>query len=473
MSTATYKKRTGVIPDVHPLLGIPHIPFLLLLSDISGLFFAWQFAHVNRLNKTIALTDPLLYGCLLVVLAVFYLADTYHPNKQIGGLRAPTRILLSGLVVIGLLANIIYFAWALLGPLHSTMLAKGVWLVGFGMFIPWAIATRLLGALWIQSHTQQSDWLVLGMDSSRRLTTHRMTGNFADRKLMPLTQGGTSGLHQGSNWQRLDQLEDWSECSWSGVLMQSILELPDHQATQLMQLRLQGIPVYRLPDFYETFCHKLPADLLHDNWFVFSAGFNLLPSGIGAKLKRLTDILSAGLLLALVSPIMLLVALAVKIESPGPVFYSQIRTGLNCKPFRVYKFRSMRQDAEKAGAPQWAKERDPRITRVGYWLRLSRLDELPQFWNVLSGEMSLIGPRPERPAFDEQLAKEIPYYNVRYLVKPGITGWAQVLYPYGASVEDAYEKLAYDLYYIKNHSLWLDIAIFFKTIRVVVLGKGR
>jgi hypothetical protein len=215
MNTATYTKRTGVIPDVHPLLGIPHIPFLLLLSDISGLFFAWQFAHINRLNKTIALADPLLYGCLLVVLGAFYLADTYHPNKQIGGLRAPTRILLSGLVVIGVLANIIYFAGALLGPLHSTMLAKGVWLVGFGTFIPWAIATRLLGARWIQSHTQQSDWLVLGMDSGRQVTAHRMTGNFADRQLMPLTQGGASGLRQGTKLATLDQLENWSECSWS------------------------------------------------------------------------------------------------------------------------------------------------------------------------------------------------------------------------------------------------------------------
>jgi exopolysaccharide biosynthesis polyprenyl glycosylphosphotransferase len=473
MNTATYTKRTGVIPDVHPLLGIPHIPFLLLIGDISGLFIAWQVAHLARLDRAIALHDPLLYGCMLVVLAALYLADTYHPNKQIGGLRAPTRILLSGVVVIGLLANIIYFAGAVLGPVQSTMLAKGVWLVGFGMFIPWAIATRLLGARWIQSHTQQSDWLVLSMDSRRNVTAQRMTGSFMDRQLRPLSQSNGSGLREGTRLAVLDQMEDWSLNSWSGVLMQNMLELPDHQARQLMNLRLQGVPVYRLPDFYENFCHKLPADLLRDDWFVFSAGFNLLPSGIGAKFKRLTDILAAGMLLALVSPIMLLVAMVIKLESPGPVFYSQIRTGLNCKPFRVYKFRSMRQDAERAGAPQWAQERDPRITRVGYWLRLTRLDELPQFWNVLSGEMSLIGPRPERPAFDEKLALEIPYYNVRYLVKPGITGWAQVLYPYGASVEDAYEKLAYDLYYIKNHSLWLDIAIFFKTIRVVLLGKGR
>ncbi len=181
---------------------------------------------------------------------------------------------------------------------------------------------------------------------------------------------------------------------------------------------------------------------------------------------------TSAFLMLFLSPLMLLAALAIKLDSPGSVFYTQIRTGLEGKPFRVYKFRSMYQDAEKRGA-QWANERDPRITRVGRWLRLTRIDELPQILNILRGEMSLIGPRPERPEFDLKLRQEIPYYDLRYLVKPGITGWAQVMYPYGASVEDAYEKLAYDLYYIKNYSLWLDLAIVFKTIRVVLLGKGR
>ena len=179
-----------------------------------------------------------------------------------------------------------------------------------------------------------------------------------------------------------------------------------------------------------------------------------------------------GILSVLLLPLMVIVGLIIKLDSPGPIFYSQLRTGLYGKPFRVYKFRSMFRDAEKKGA-QWAIQRDPRITRVGYWLRVLRIDELPQIWNVLSGEMSLIGPRPERPEFDVKLKEAIPYYEMRYLVKPGITGWAQVLYPYGASLEDAYEKLAYDLYYIKNYSLWLDIVIVLKTIRVVLLGKGR
>ena len=193
---------------------------------------------------------------------------------------------------------------------------------------------------------------------------------------------------------------------------------------------------------------------------------------LNIKFKQLLDFCAAALLILITLPITMLAAIAVKLESPGTIFYSQVRTGHNGKKFRVYKFRSMGQDAEQMGV-QWAQERDPRITKVGRLLRLTRIDELPQLWNVLKGDMSLIGPRPERPEFDGQLRQEIPYYDVRYLVKPGITGWAQVCYPYGASVEDAYQKVAYDLYYIKNYSLFLDFVIALKTLKVVILGKGR
>ena len=197
-----------------------------------------------------------------------------------------------------------------------------------------------------------------------------------------------------------------------------------------------------------------------------------LHNRIKAKLKRAFDLVMAAILSIATLPLTIPVAIAVKLTSEGPIFYSQVRTGLNGKKFRVHKFRSMYQNAEAKGI-QWAIEKDPRITPVGSFIRLTRIDELPQLWNVLKGEMSLVGPRPERPEFDIQLREAIPYYDVRYLVKPGITGWAQVSYPYGASVEDAYQKVAYDLFYIKNYSLFLDLAIAWKTLRVVVLGKGR
>jgi exopolysaccharide biosynthesis polyprenyl glycosylphosphotransferase len=275
-------------------------------------------------------------------------------------------------------------------------------------------------------------------------------------------------LHAAS----LEELSDWLLQSWSGVIVGNPTQLSEHQIKRLVDMRLQGGQIFSPQEFYESFAYKIPAALLHDSWFALASGFSLFQRRLSWKLRRLIDIAAASLALIVVSPLMAVVALAVKIESPGSVFYKQVRTGLHGKPFNVIKFRSMFQDAECQGA-QWAKLKDPRITRVGYLLRLMRIDELPQLWNVLRGEMSLIGPRPERPEFDRKLAAEIPYYNIRYLVKPGITGWAQVMYPYGASVEDSYEKLSYDLYYIKNFSFWLDIAIALKTLRVVFLGKGR
>jgi exopolysaccharide biosynthesis polyprenyl glycosylphosphotransferase len=239
-----------------------------------------------------------------------------------------------------------------------------------------------------------------------------------------------------------------------------------------MLLRLRGTKVYSLPEFFEHFWTKVPPATLVDNWFAFTSGFILLHNQIYPRIKRLSDVILAGSLLLLLSPIMLLSAIAIRLDSRGPIFYSQVRTGLNQCPFRVKKFRSMYQDAESRGA-QWASERDPRITRVGRFMRATRIDELPQLINVLLGSMSMMGPRPERPEFDRQLEQEIPYYNIRYLVRPGITGWAQVMYPYGASVEDAYEKFSYDLYYLKNYSLLLDLRIVLMTVRVVLFGKGR
>ncbi|NJK54207.1 MAG: exopolysaccharide biosynthesis polyprenyl glycosylphosphotransferase, partial [Leptolyngbyaceae cyanobacterium SU_3_3] len=270
----------------------------------------------------------------------------------------------------------------------------------------------------------------------------------------------------------LSSLSTWRSQSWSGAIVATQSKLAEPHARQLIRLRLQGMAVYGLLDFYEAFYRKLPSYLLRDSYFISTSSYKLVSDQIQQNIKRIIDIFAATILMILLSPVMLLTVLAIRLDSPGSVLYSQTRSGLNCTPFRVYKFRSMYQDAEKRGV-QWAQERDPRITRVGRWLRLLRIDELPQIWNVLRGEMSLIGPRPERPEFDTQLAQVIPHYNVRYLVKPGITGWAQVMYPYGASVEDASEKLSYDLYYIKNYSLWLELAIVLKTIRVVLLGKGR
>lgn len=327
----------------------------------------------------------------------------------------------------------------------------------------------------MRSQAQQTRWLILGAGTSAIKFVQNLLRLNPLGKLVVLAEVGQDTTQVDSHLNcvgNFNDLSNYSQEAWSGVVVASDIRFSEPQIQLLMEMRLRGIPVYRLPDFYESIWYKIPSSLLQDKWLAFSAGFNLMPGYFSMKLKRIADLMLAAVLLVVLSPLMVLVAVAIKLDSPGPIFYSQMRSGLQGKPFRVYKYRSMYQDAEKRGA-QWADKHDPRITRVGRWLRLLRIDELPQIWNVLWGEMSLIGPRPERPEFDVKLKEAIPYYEVRYLVKPGITGWAQVMYPYGASIEDAYEKLAYDLYYIKNYSIWLDMAIAFKTIRVVLLGKGR
>lgn len=239
---------------------------------------------------------------------------------------------------------------------------------------------------------------------------------------------------------------------------------------ELLDCRLQGIRVLDLASYFEQTLGQIRLDSLYAGWLVFGDGFR--QGYFRTAIKRLSDIFFASILLILAIPIMLLTALVIMIESGGPVLYRQERVGLNGRLFKVTKFRSMRCDAEKNGAAIWAKANDERVTRVGRIIRKLRIDELPQLFTVLKGEMSLIGPRPERPFFVDQLTKEIPFYAVRHSVKPGLTGWAQVRYHYGATIEDSAEKLQYDLYYVKNNSLFLDIVIIFETIGVVLTGKG-
>ncbi len=239
----------------------------------------------------------------------------------------------------------------------------------------------------------------------------------------------------------------------------------------LLDCRLRGIYVEDWPTFFEKATGKILVKGIRPSWLIFADGFVKTPRT--QIVKRLFDIAMSlgGLILAL--PVMVVAALAIKLESSGPVFYRQPRLGQNGCVFILNKFRSMRQNAEQETGPVWARKRDSRITRVGAVLRRARVDELPQLFNVLMGHMSFIGPRPERPEFVEALQKQIPYYIERLAVKPGITGWAQVKYPYGASVEDSIEKLQYDLYYIKNLSLFLDLLILLNTVQVVLFARGR
>jgi sugar transferase (PEP-CTERM system associated) len=234
---------------------------------------------------------------------------------------------------------------------------------------------------------------------------------------------------------------------------------------------MRGIRVEDWPAFYEKATGKILVTDVRPSWLIFSDGFVKTPRT--EIVKRFFDIGVSLVGLCLAAPLMVLAAIAVKLESPGPVLFRQPRLGQNGSVFILNKFRSMGENAEKETGPVWSVKQDPRITRVGYLLRRTRLDELPQLFNVLVGHMSFIGPRPERPEFVVTLQKQIPYYMERLAVKPGITGWAQVKHDYGSSVEDALEKLQYDLYYIKNLSLFLDFLIVLNTVQVVLFAKGR
>ena len=241
---------------------------------------------------------------------------------------------------------------------------------------------------------------------------------------------------------------------------------------KLQQYKLEGLQYYNYLEFYETYENKLPISHLSPKWFLENTGFEIYHNNFNLKAKRLLDLLFAMLIGIFAAPVIILAAIIVKLESKGPIFFIQERIGEGNRKFNIVKFRSMTTDAEKNG-PQWASKNDNRVTKFGKIMRATRIDELPQLWNVLRGEMSFVGPRPEREFFIQQLEKEIPYYNLRHTVKPGLTGWAQVMYPYGASVEDAYRKLQYDLYYIKHHSIPFDVKVLLKTVTIVIFGKGR
>ncbi len=270
----------------------------------------------------------------------------------------------------------------------------------------------------------------------------------------------------------IDQLEELAELH--GV-NRVVVALSDRREAlpirELLALKLRGVEIDDAHSLYEKVTGKIRTTALPPSWLVFGEGFQELKRKI--RHKEVLDFFLALLASVVALPIAAVVALIVRLDSRGPVMFRQERVGYKGKPFMMFKFRTMRIDAEAIGGPQWATEDDPRITRCGRWLRKTRLDEIPQLWNVLRGEVSLVGPRAERPHFVALLSEQLNYYAERHVVRPGITGWAEIRYPYGASVEDALQKLQYDLFYIKNLSLALDFLILFETVKIVLFGRGR
>jgi exopolysaccharide biosynthesis polyprenyl glycosylphosphotransferase len=306
---------------------------------------------------------------------------------------------------------------------------------------------------------QDEGVMILGTDDLARDLRHR------------LTKKGMVGQGEVTiDWEQLNALS--IEKGTTRIVVAESDPLDRHEmATALIDCKLRGLAVEGAGSFHERLTGKLWVNKLSSDWWIYSDGFK--PSNVYLWRKRLLDIVCASLMILVTAPLLLLIAIGIKLDSPGPAIFSQERTGLHGTKFTLYKFRSMKTDAESKSGPAWAAEFDDRVTRFGKILRKFRLDEIPQAFNVLRGDMSFAGPRPERPYFVDMLSERIPYFGLRHYVKPGITGWAQVTYPYGASVEDAIEKLQYDLYYIKHMSFRQDLLVLLKTFKVVLFGRGR
>lgn len=432
---------------------------LIMLWDTVVFVLLNAIVHYFRFGEVGAgvLSAPSLWFVIWLTLLGLYVFGCYDLDGNI----KPIAILLRQGIAVSISLIWVVLANFLLRGEWAGLFGRGVLLGSLGSFFVMSTFYRLFLLRSFQKLRESADLLFVVNDRIHESLRIELKNSSFAGKITILDQ---------SQWSKL---ESYLERPWNAIVVATTSqELNRELGPVLMSARLAGQSVRDLSLFYEETWRKVPIYYLEHDWFVLSEGFDLVHNPINLRIKRLGDLVFSTLMLSIAWPFMLLTAIAVKLESKGPAVYSQTRTGLNGEEFIIYKFRSMRIDAEKNGA-QWASKNDSRVTRVGKFIRLTRLDELPQLWNVFKGDMSFIGPRPERPEFNKKLEELIPFYNLRHLVRPGITGWAQVLYPYGASVDDAKEKLQYDLFYIKNYSFVLDLSIVLKTISVVVLGRGR
>jgi sugar transferase (PEP-CTERM system associated) len=451
--------------------------FVLFLTD-CGLLLAIGFsAAYARLGPETGnwLTVDALAKLVLVTMTIqasFYLFDLYDLGKTRSYRQVLVNIAMALPVAVGAVSLLAYLAPAL-------QLGRGIFFCYVLMALVLIPLWRLVMG-WSMGHPElgvNERVLILGSGElaievaratlERRNTGYRIVG-FVDNKpelvgkslINPSVIGLTSDIGRLVETHQVDRI---------------VVAVQDRRGSfpteELLNLTMSGrVAVEECARYYERLTGKIASEMLRPSWLIFSRGSRY--SEIARHIRRLVNFGIAALGFVLSLPLMVLTAIAVKLESPGPIFYTQERVGKSGRRFKIIKFRSMRDDAEQSSGPVWAEEDDPRVTRVGSILRKLRLDELPQFFNVLRGDMNFVGPRPERPVFVGELTNQIPYYSQRHVVKPGLTGWAQVKYPYAASVEDTIEKLRYDLYYIKNQSLLLDAIIIFETAKIVLFGRG-
>lgn len=446
---------------------------LLVVAAIWGAFVIWGWADSGEVTSfTVRMSEswywyPILFGGWI---ALAWLNDLYDvPSSYDAGLGA---LRIGSVAVIGLCVYLLVYFLSPAEMLPRTFVVNFLALASVGiatwrlLYIQLSNTLPFTHRVLIVGNGERAQIIADAVEQAPGLQ-YEILGTVND--LPEFTDGGNapdsvgSAAHLAALAQRMDAHEIIVAVERS--LDQSLFNI-------LADCQAHGIRVSWMPDLYEKLLRKIPIQHIDPAWALQAMQDKPVFNRFQLGLKRLLDliiVLAATPTFMFIIPI---VALAIKLDSPGPIFYRQTRCGRAGKPFSIYKFRTMTTDAEKDGKPQWAQTNDVRITSVGKFLRKSRIDELPQIFNILKGEMSIVGPRPERPEFVEELEQEIPYYRTRLMVKPGLTGWAQVHYDYGNTVEDAIYKLQYDFYYVRYWSIWLDIYTMFQTFSVVLKLKG-
>ncbi|MEM7363850.1 MAG: sugar transferase [Pseudomonadota bacterium] len=444
--------------------------FILLAGlDILGLLVIFNTNHwlITGEFSSVLLVSWKLILIMGISFLVNYLLDLFDLDSSLSQLGLLERSFIAMLLTALAVMVMVY----VIGPSFiGGFVGRGVLASSLMMLWLWSLFVRYLLNNWSRWHRSQVRWVLL-TDSPNDELVEDIRTTFSHEILHTLSKVSVdSEAAVSGSWEDLGQLVAQEEIA--GVIVTHPNDLPQTLIEQLMAIRISGTRVFTVNDFYETFMARLPVRHLNEQFIAMAHGFDLIHNPIGLRFKRYLDITIALIGAVVLAPVMIVLSALILITEGRPVLYRQLRTGENGTPFWVNKFRTMVNDAESDGA-RFAEKDDPRVTRFGNTMRKFRLDELPQFWNVLVGEMSFIGPRPERPEFIEALSEEIPYYNLRHIVKPGLTGWAQVMYGYGDSTDDAMTKLQYDLFYIKNYSLLLDVSILVRSVKVILFGTGR
>jgi sugar transferase (PEP-CTERM system associated) len=452
---------------------VPHAVLLLGAIDLLLLLFAAEAAWTIRFWQIAGELDPnaqrwpqmLTFALILQIAMVgvgVYGADSLHSLRVAIG-----RLFVSISLAVLLLALIFFLVPAITFWRSNLLYAMLIALAGL-------IAARLLLGRAIGGEMFKRRIVVLGAGpraASVEALERAGPTAFTVASFISMNDGPVAVGHATPR----EQVANLSEHVVQMRATEVVLALEERRnalpLSDLLRVKTTGVDVKDLSSFLERETGRVDLDSLNPSWLIFSDGFSAgrRLSSLG---KRLFDMLVSAAILVLTAPLILLTALLIKLESPGPAFFRQRRIGLFGEPFEILKLRSMREDAEVGGVAVWAQKDDPRVTRIGSIIRKLRIDELPQVWNVLRGKMSFVGPRPERPQFVADLEARLPYYAERHMVKPGITGWAQINYPYGASIEDSRRKLEYDLYYAKNYTPFLDLLILLLTMRVILWPEG-